>query len=1092
MSRVSYAWEIEGLGDPRTKKTYRLSAVLPRELAPSTMPARTNLVTDLNPRDYIEEVGAGGNFDGVVVDGFNWEKAAGASSHATLEVDGISDTVYLDFDGSAAIHPNNNSAKRKMLSDGGFCVAWAFEARGAYSSSFETIWAQYTTSGTEREHCIINTSGNDNLEARLDSYGYNVSYNLGPVSSGDKFLAVYQRNASGAQLWVDGVLVATDDSIDQTMDVGFIIGARPAAASTSTYLNTLGEFFNGRIHSFTVWNRRLTDSEVGRAFRCMDQRSSFDILSLTNSSVEYIECVAELPGTVSQSLSSIEDGMAAQSSYDLKIAGVLSDDYHLSEIRKFITNSSPIYRGVLAFPLLTASNQKVAYITKDGQESFSAGEVMYLSREVMVVEDSASTVHVGNIFSQSAGNFLSGEAVTWPGGTGTLELIDQGDRYAITLTSGSAPLDRQTITGGSSSVTCVADGDSESAFMNTVNRGSFGSTNAPRGIDDLDDRKVFDANPVRVTRRVTGYRIDLDTMTETAFWYGLVDSIVDETMSCPTLNLSDGLGYIGNKRLGAGRIRAYSKVSRHNMVGLGFPTVSLEADSWEANVELGMPKDSLWIWGSPTAIDDRTTVVCNGKVVFPAGIAQADSTREGREYIIWAEQSAPLMGDIMALDDRKEGPPKSEIIWECLVLTEGYTYFVNADGDGIYDKSYSYPFHPFDILLNILCSTGTATWISDAQSVPAEGENGNYDRLPERWGLGVPESSINFDEIEALKSTPPFNKLKMENFLLGDRDEDIDAMDWIRSFMKSCMCFLCVGSDGKLTIKSIYEVVSRSSNLNITDSNIVVGSARYKGQLGDPAQTLTIRYGKDWPAGKMKGVIDHRDFQDATRKRFNHRVVDIDIEAPHFGDRLSLRLSGGEIAALGTLFRQLWLVKNSVPPVYSMSIVGLSRQLSVGDKVNLTSSGIYGPGGDIGITSHACMVVDSGESLEDGSQSVDLLDLSAVIKGNKTLGPLWRIESSTTTTIVLEASYCSTDDRGLGAPRIYSSGRLKILNRNLEEVAVETVSSYDAVTGTVTWGAATTAYTAGWLVCVEDGYYSDDSTWEDPSTTDDQSDNWGF
>jgi hypothetical protein len=161
-------------------------------------------------------------------------------------------------------------------------------------------------------------------------------------------------------------------------------------------------------------------------------------------------------------------------------------------------------------------------------------------------------------------------------------------------------------------------------------------------------------------------------------------------------------------------------------------------------------------------------------------------------------------------------------------------------------------YHPLLYLLQILTSTGAASAPPD---VP---RNGDFDTLPESWGLGIPEEEVDMDGILALARRTPDLAMR-----LVVTEVVQDARDWLtKQFLQPFGFYLTLDANGRVSVGTLVPPTSMdlSSAPSIGVNDLVIDPATHQfKQLRGPicegqSRVASIRF-KDTPRIKSGKVV---------------------------------------------------------------------------------------------------------------------------------------------------------------------------------------------------------------------------------------------
>lgn len=261
--------------------------------------------------------------------------------------------------------------------------------------------------------------------------------------------------------------------------------------------------------------------------------------------------------------------------------------------------------------------------------------------------------------------------------------------------------------------------------------------------------------------------------------------------------------------------------------------------------------------------------------------------------------------------------------------------------------------HPIDIMLALLTSTGYAE--------SGSAQNGEWDILHERWGLGIPVADLDLDSFRKLKDQT--GKLVYPNLIIGWDGEPFSCRGWLSDEILSPMgWYLRVKTDGTIAIGKIEDFYPNTTVATIDYEELIADSFSLKGGLPETVSLQTWSYGWDWSTEKFTRV---RKYVSETAR---DRLVDDDSEI-----KIECKGIDGDEATGGTLLgaRSSQFTRWWAQPMPRLSFaIHLSRyaDLAIGDVVSLANL-------DVPIfvaTSNLGLIVSRGINLKEARLDLEM------------------------------------------------------------------------------------------------------------------------
>lgn len=527
-------------------------------------------------------------------------------------------------------------------------------------------------------------------------------------------------------------------------------------------------------------------------------------------------------------------------------------------------------------------------------------------------------------------------------------------------------------------------GGVDSSDLITIQRGEYGTTAKAHASGAKDDREIYigstdgaSGNPIVESRKVTLYRYTPGG-SASAFWTGFVDR-VEEAGGIITVTARDLWSWVAGSKLGVGA-----------PIGTG-AIFYIASDPNQRRVGAA-DTGGIDFTGPPLLSSGKYLVLSDGEAITPAEVSSetvdgvtryfldtyGTNTEAGYELLYRTAASnrigaEPIIGDA--------------VLREVLVSYSDNTFSHFADSSGNHSS------HPFDIIRNILCSTGEALWTSGGSRTV--GSNGDYDWLPSYWGLAIDDDLIDHTGIDALKALPPYAGLRMESLIVGMEGPE-DAQEVLERIFQATGTFPAMSSDGKITIKDLRDPGTSGADATLTVNNIVnpgggQSPIRWRRSGFPLVRNMIVNIGRLGDDDKPVLQLQQSDFQDRQTKRYPQIAEDVIIDAIDYGTPDGA--APLEQADIKAIFRWRWQLQTAPLPEYELEVICSVASLPAGSIVDVTAPGVMDIDGTRGITSHRCVVLDSQLNTETFSQRLRMLDLYPVTRADKLLAPAWEVAS---------------------------------------------------------------------------------------------------
>lgn len=594
----------------------------------------------------------------------------------------------------------------------------------------------------------------------------------------------------------------------------------------------------------------------------------------------------------------------------------------------------------------------------------------------------------------------------------------------------------------------------------TMARGQLGTDAEAH---DLEDPDIFLSNPVKLDRRVTLYEYDVRTDTETVRWRGVVEGIdlSDETqVLCVTCR--DLLGTISKRRVARERWEGEVDVVRVTNGGpqnpLLFSIVGSVQDyskvvdykPFYPNADAGFlaGTDQYTTLGfdiSAIALEIEGQAIATGASApsFPApGFANKYS-----HFTNLGGFCRQLDGQTLEFDERKTFKACEILVCDA----DSPLCYFKTDGAGPTD-------HPALIALNILTSTGTATWVG---AVHSSGTNGDYDWLPGSWGLGLPVAWVDVSAFVDLSLKWPTSNLRARSGYIGGGGDNGSAWDLLSDLAQSMNCYLYMDDQARISIRRLADPGAGN-----TDHTLDEGDIAWAENEGDeqgmteqkPIYAISLECCQRGPCGDPAQIIDAGVIGQKWLGRYRFHAVRDKLDSTRiYGDPVDHRL-GRDIQALATVFRWRYAYAIDRLPQYRIRLVHGSDLVMPGQWITLSHPSIFDNDSlTRGITEHRCLVLEGDWDIATGAQELVIVDFQPVTGASTLLSPSWRVSAvSSATSFTLESNYFSdSSDRAEFVTGSTYKLHLWTADGQLRStVATAYASAFNSVTGVVTLFAA--------------------------------------
>jgi len=592
-------------------------------------------------------------------------------------------------------------------------------------------------------------------------------------------------------------------------------------------------------------------------------------------------------------------------------------------------------------------------------------------------------------------------------------------------------------------------------------RGQFASD---AQVHELDDADVYLQNPVRQDRWVTLWEYDAELDTETVRWRGVVEDfeVSDETMVV-SVTCRDLMGTFAKRKVAESRWSKTVDVSVVNVANVA-PSLLMVAGA-DAGARGGVVTtppfypdlpagfvpgteryDTLSVENKGAAIEiDGECVVLRASNV---SVAEPGFYRLYRHGIIGGLSREVSGGRVDADYDAKT-------MQACEVLV------CDADSPLCYfkDDAGTASDHPAIIILNILTSTGSATWPGGGSHTV--GTNGDHDWLPGHWGLAVPVAWVDVAAFTALASTYPTSLLRARaGYIGGGKDgADKSALDLLCDFAQAMCAYVYLTADARISIRRLADPGLGNIDASLDADDIAWADNQGEGQqLSDqkPIYAIELNMCGKGPGGDPARIITAGNIGQRRVSRFKFCAEKDKLDSTLiYGDPQTYEVTGKDIQLVAEVFRWRYGYTTDRLPVYRLRLVQGATLLSAGQWIALTHP-YFINNSDFarGFTSHRCLILEHSWDVKDGTQEIVIVDASPVTGADTLISPAWRVSAvSSATSFTLDDNWFRDDDRAyFGSGRSYQlwTGDGQLRSTALAGIA----SAYNSGTGVVTLSQA--------------------------------------
>lgn len=552
----------------------------------------------------------------------------------------------------------------------------------------------------------------------------------------------------------------------------------------------------------------------------------------------------------------------------------------------------------------------------------------------------------------------------------------------------------------------------------TVLRGQLGTTAEAH---ELDDAEVFLENPVKKDRRVTLYEYDATADTETARWRGVVESveISDETMII-CVACRDLMSALSKRKVAESRWVRSVQVSRRDTAGVGLDVLQVFDVAGAGGGVVPWPTFygdlpdgflpgterysglSVGVKGMAAEVDGECVVLRAESVTLP----EPGFARLYRHGVIDGLSREVSGGRVEA-----DPTPKAMTAREVLVMdADSPLCLFKDDGAGSSD-------HPAIIMLNVMTSTGGATW--DNGGSHTAGTNGDYDWLPGHWGLGLPVSWIDTAAFIRLTREYPTSALRARAGYIGggEAGAGLGALDLLGDLAQAMCCYLYVTPEAQISIRRLADPGAGNVDASLDADDIAWAANEGDGQgetAEQPVYAIDIHACAQGPKGKAARIITAGTIGQRFVTRYRSLARKDKIESTMiYGDPQTYEVTGRDIQLLAEVYRWRYAYCLDALPTYRLRLVQGAPLVAAGQWVTLSHpSFIDNADFGRGFSAHRCLILEHTWDVREGTQEISVVDISPVTGATTLISPAWRISSvSSDTEFVVDGAHYSDGDR---------------------------------------------------------------------------------
>ncbi len=595
----------------------------------------------------------------------------------------------------------------------------------------------------------------------------------------------------------------------------------------------------------------------------------------------------------------------------------------------------------------------------------------------------------------------------------------------------------------------------------TMARGQFGTDAEAH---DLEDPGIFLARPVKLDRKVTLYEYNVRTDTETVRWRGVVEGIdlSDETqVLCVTCR--DLLGTISKRRVARERWEGEVSISKPTPAtggeGLNISIRPLTRDDTKIvdykpfypDVDAGFLNGTDQYTTLGFNIDAIALEIDGNAIATQVSAPIVPAAGFANKYNHWTL----LGGACRQIDGQNidiDAASKTMKAAEILVC--------DADSPLCYfaDDAANPVDHPAYIILNILTSTGSSTWVGGTHTV---GTNGDHDWLPGSWGLGIPVAWVDTAAFIDLTQKWPTSNLRARSGYIGGGGDNGSAWDLLSDLAQSMNCYLYMDDQARISIRRLADPGTGN-----TDRTLDAGDIAWAENEGDaqgmteqkPIYAISLECCQRGPGGDPAQIIDAGVIGQKWLGRYRFHAVRDKLDSTRiYGDPVEHRL-GRDVQSLASVFKWRYTYAVDRLPQYRIRLVHGSDLVMPGQWITLSHPYIFDNETlTRGITAHRCLVLEGNWDIATGAQELVIVDIQPVTGASTLLSPAWQVSAVTSSTS-FTLSDTHFEDGGERASFVAGSTyRLHLWTADGQlrsTVATAYASAFNSGTGVVTLFAA--------------------------------------
>ena len=535
---------------------------------------------------------------------------------------------------------------------------------------------------------------------------------------------------------------------------------------------------------------------------------------------------------------------------------------------------------------------------------------------------------------------------------GTLEQDENETDTAIQLNSSATGLANTHISLGREVIKLNVHAGS--GLYTGCTRGAWGTTATAHSASDFSE--VFEAikGPVLRYRKVTLFRVDLDSATS----YSDLEQLgvfVIYTITAPSPEL-----------------------------------IRIECDSLLSIFERGTIINNLW--RSPVE-RVTTTVVTNGEDITALKIQdRQDRLRATPATATVAIDGQAVIKPVFETGSStyfKEGIFESDIVRTLDSFPRSQTLpddpkeaweVFHCSGDDSDIDALPLSANLLTLLLQVLTTTNTGT-------------NGAYDLGIEDLGLAISADLIDISGIEETRAN--FGRLlDQELLVLGLSGEPLEVFSFFKEALVPYGIVIC-DRNGKLGVAELLDNDPDAAAVSeITD---ILGPAS-KPAREAPAQSRRMDLSMDAIAVSFKMVPGFQPVVDTLVDGERRRITIYGADTPR---ALSLRFIKSRRDVLSILLPYLQRFHDDIPQITLTVLRTREADLKLGDLISLTHTKIYSAlNGVKGVTGELCLVTSRVLSLAENTLTVTLLDVGAIYTNTALIAPAAVVESGASGTTI--------------------------------------------------------------------------------------------